>query len=240
MGSIAITNGTLVDGGGTRRADLDPERRDRRGGGEARRRHDHRRRRPCRHPRFRRPSGALREPGGEEGETIQTGSRGAALGGFTAVVVMPNTTPTIDSAAVVRQIHDLSIDALCEVVPSAAITVDRDGEALAPMAELVRSGVRMFTDDGVGVQDVRHDAHRARVRLGVVASRRRLRDRAGPALRSRRACGRRCNARGGVVESTRHARPGRGRGVDDRSRCRTRPSHRWPCAFPARHHGPWR
>ena len=95
----------------------------------------------------------FREPGGEEAETIQTGSRGAALGGFTAVVVMPNTTPTIDSAAVVRQIHDLSIDALCEVVPSAAITVDRDGEALAPMAELVRSGVRMFTDDGVGVQD---------------------------------------------------------------------------------------
>ena len=41
------------------------------------------------------------------------------------------------------------------MVPSAAITVDRDGEALAPMAELVRSGVRMFTDDGVGVQDAR-------------------------------------------------------------------------------------
>ncbi len=90
----------------------------------------------------------FREPGGEEAETIQTGSRGAALGGFTAVVVMPNTTPTIDSAAVVHQIHDLSIDALCEVVPSAAITVDRDGEALSPMAELVRSGVRVFTDDG--------------------------------------------------------------------------------------------
>ena len=95
----------------------------------------------------------LREPGREEAETVQTGARGAALGGFTAVVAMPNTTPVMDCAAVVRQVQDLGRDAICDVRPSAAITVGRQGEELAPMAELVRMGVRMFTDDGDGVQD---------------------------------------------------------------------------------------
>ena len=97
----------------------------------------------------------LRQPGKEEAETIETGARGAALGGFTAVVAMPNTTPAMDCAAVVREVIDLGADAICDVVPSAAITVGRDGEALTPMAELVRLGVRIFTDDGTGVQDDR-------------------------------------------------------------------------------------
>lgn len=97
----------------------------------------------------------LREPGDEEAETIQTGSRGAALGGFTACVAMPNTTPAIDSLAGVQQIHDAATDALCEIVPAAAMTVGRAGELLAPMAELVRAGVRIFTDDGTGLQDAR-------------------------------------------------------------------------------------
>jgi|DEB0MinimDraft_10_1074344.scaffolds.fasta_scaffold01035_13 dihydroorotase len=97
----------------------------------------------------------LREPGDEEAETIETGSRAAALGGYTAVVAMPNTNPTIDSAAVVEQVRRCSSRALCDVVPSAAITVGRNGELLAPMAELVRAGVRIFTDDGRGVQDPR-------------------------------------------------------------------------------------
>jgi dihydroorotase len=98
----------------------------------------------------------LREPGHEEAETIETGARGAALGGYTAVIAMPNTSPTIDSAAVVRQVLELAAAAnLCDVYPSAAITVGRAGEQLAPMAELVRLGVRIFTDDGAGVQDER-------------------------------------------------------------------------------------
>jgi dihydroorotase len=95
----------------------------------------------------------LRQPGKEEAETIETGARGAALGGFTAVVAMPNTTPAMDCAAVVHEVLDLGAGACCDVVPSAAITVGRDGEALTPMAELVRLGVRVFTDDGTGVQD---------------------------------------------------------------------------------------
>ncbi len=95
----------------------------------------------------------LRQPGNEAAETVESGSRAAAIGGFTAVVAMPNTTPCMDSAAVVSEVIALGKDALCEIKPSAAITVGRDGEALAPMAELVELGVRMFTDDGTGVQD---------------------------------------------------------------------------------------
>lgn len=97
----------------------------------------------------------LREPGNEEAETVETGSRCAALGGFTAVVAMPNTTPAIDSASVVREVQELGRKALCDVHPSGAITVGRAGEQLAPMAEMAALGVRVFTDDGAGVQDNR-------------------------------------------------------------------------------------
>jgi dihydroorotase len=97
----------------------------------------------------------LREPGKEEAETVETGARGAALGGYTAIVAMPNTTPAIDSAAVVRQVLDLGRGTLCEVHSSGAITVGRGGEQLAPMAEMAALGVRIFTDDGAGVQDNR-------------------------------------------------------------------------------------
>jgi dihydroorotase len=95
----------------------------------------------------------LREPGREEAETIETGTRAAVLGGYTAVVAMPNTDPTIDSVAVVDWITEQ--EALCHVACAAAITVGRRGEALAPMSELVQAGVRIFTDDGSGVQDDR-------------------------------------------------------------------------------------
>lgn len=97
----------------------------------------------------------LREPGREEAETVETGSRAAALGGFTAVVAMPNTEPTIDSAAVVAAVFDLGKRGLCEVFPSGAITAGRKGEQLAPMGEMADMGVRLFTDDGRGVQDER-------------------------------------------------------------------------------------
>lgn len=98
----------------------------------------------------------LREPGREEAETVETGSRAAALGGYTAVVAMPNTEPTIDSAAIVRLVLDAGVAAgLCDVRSSAAITIDRKGEILTPMAELAAMGVRIFTDDGCGVQDDR-------------------------------------------------------------------------------------
>ena len=96
----------------------------------------------------------LREPGQEESETIESGSRAAALGGFTAVVAMPNTDPPHDSAGVVELVRAQGASAgLCEVLPSGCITMRRAGETLAPFAELARAGVRIFTDDGNGVQD---------------------------------------------------------------------------------------
>jgi dihydroorotase len=96
----------------------------------------------------------LREPGREEAETVETGSRAAALGGFTAVVAMPNTEPPHDSVAVVQMVRRLGEQAgLCEVLPSGCITIGRAGEVLAPMAELAAAGVHIFTDDGTGVQD---------------------------------------------------------------------------------------
>jgi dihydroorotase len=98
----------------------------------------------------------LREPGREEAETVETGSRAAALGGYTAVLAMPNTEPAIDSAAVVRQILDAGEAAgLCAVHVSGSITVGRAGAALSPMGEMAQMGVRVFTDDGSGVQDDR-------------------------------------------------------------------------------------
>ncbi len=94
----------------------------------------------------------LRQPGREEAETVATGARAASLGGFTAVVAMPNTEPTLDSAEAVRAVYDLAADATAEVAVAGAITVGRAGECLAPMAELAALGVRLFTDDGSGVQ----------------------------------------------------------------------------------------
>jgi dihydroorotase len=97
----------------------------------------------------------LREPGQEDAETVESGSRCAALGGYTAVVAMPNTTPAIDSAAMVHEVRSLGVTALCHVAVSGAITVGRAGEQLAPMAEMAALGVHIFTDDGTGVQDNR-------------------------------------------------------------------------------------
>jgi dihydroorotase len=97
----------------------------------------------------------LRQPGREEAETIETGSRAAALGGYTAVVAMPNTEPAIDSAGVVREILDWGAKALCDVRPAGAITKGRAGKELAPIGEMAELGVRLFTDDGAGVQDSR-------------------------------------------------------------------------------------
>lgn len=96
----------------------------------------------------------LREPGKEEAETIETGSRAGAMGGYTALVAMPNTQPPQDSVAVIDFVREQGRRAgLLDVVPSGCITLGRNGEALAPMAELAAAGVRIFTDDGNGVQD---------------------------------------------------------------------------------------
>jgi dihydroorotase len=95
----------------------------------------------------------LRQPGREEAETVESGARAAALGGYTAVVAMPNTEPAIDSAGVARDVLALGRSTMAEVAVAGAITMNRAGKALAPMGELAALGVRIFTDDGAGVQD---------------------------------------------------------------------------------------
>ena len=95
----------------------------------------------------------LRQPGREEAETIETGARAAALGGYTAVVAMPNTEPPIDAAGVAAEVLALGAGCPAEVAVAGAITVGRAGAALAPLGELAALGVTLFTDDGAGVQD---------------------------------------------------------------------------------------
>lgn len=90
----------------------------------------------------------FREPGKEEAETIETGARGAALGGFTAVVAMPNTLPPLDDAAVMAAVLAEGEKAVCDVTFAGCITIGRGGEELAPMGEMYDLGVRVFTDDG--------------------------------------------------------------------------------------------
>jgi dihydroorotase len=97
----------------------------------------------------------LRQPGREEAETVETGARAAALGGFTAVVAMPNTEPAIDCASAVREVLELGLTSVCDVRVAGAITKGRRGVELAAMAEMAELGVRLFTDDGAGVQDGR-------------------------------------------------------------------------------------
>jgi dihydroorotase len=100
----------------------------------------------------------LREPGREDAETVETGSRAAALGGYTAVCAMPNTDPVADTAGVVEQVYRLGRAAgLVDVQPIGAVTVDLAGERLAELAAMATSAARvqMFSDDGNCVADPR-------------------------------------------------------------------------------------
>jgi len=94
----------------------------------------------------------LREPGHEEAETIETGARAAARGGFTAVVAMPNTEPAQDDPAVVAAVLAAGARSTCDVRAAGCITRGRRGTDLAPMGELHALGVRVFTDDGACVE----------------------------------------------------------------------------------------
>ncbi|MBO9556555.1 dihydroorotase [Cellulomonas sp.] len=98
----------------------------------------------------------LREPGREDAETIRSGTRAAALGGFTAVHAMANTTPTQDTAGVVEQVWRLGREAgWVDVHPVGAVTVGLEGERLAELGAMAESQaqVRVFSDDGKCVHD---------------------------------------------------------------------------------------
>ncbi|MFD2839620.1 dihydroorotase [Populibacterium corticicola] len=98
----------------------------------------------------------LREPGREDAETVFTGTRAAAVGGFTAVHAMANTTPTQDTAGVVEQVWRLGKEAgWCDVHPIGAVSVGLEGEQLAELGAMAASEaqVRVFSDDGKCVHD---------------------------------------------------------------------------------------
>lgn len=95
----------------------------------------------------------LREPGGEHKETIETGTKAAARGGFTTVCAMPNTNPVPDHVEVLEKLYEkIKQDAVVRVLPYAAITKGLQGKELTDIARLAEAQAFAFTDDGVGIQ----------------------------------------------------------------------------------------
>jgi dihydroorotase len=100
----------------------------------------------------------LREPGREDAETIETGSRAAALGGYTAVCPMPNTDPVADNAGVVEMVAARGREVgLVDVFPVGAVTLGQRGVELAELGAMARSAaaVDCFSDDGHPIREAR-------------------------------------------------------------------------------------
>ena len=98
----------------------------------------------------------LREPGAEHKETIETGTRAAALGGYTAVAPMANTDPVADAAPVVHEVRARAAAiGLCDVFPVGAVTRGLGGEEMSEIGELYEAGVRVLSDDGRVVPSAR-------------------------------------------------------------------------------------
>jgi dihydroorotase len=96
----------------------------------------------------------LREPGREDEETVASGTRAAARGGFTAICAMPNTEPVADEGAAVRfLIERAEVEGAVRVYPIGAITARQEGRALAEIGDMVAEGAVAVSDDGRGVQD---------------------------------------------------------------------------------------
>ena len=96
----------------------------------------------------------LREPGREEDETIETGTRAAIAGGFTSVACIPNTEPPVDTQATVEFIHQKAMRAdTCNVFVVGCVSRNREGKELADIGQLVEAGAVAFSDDGAPVYD---------------------------------------------------------------------------------------
>jgi dihydroorotase len=96
----------------------------------------------------------LREPGFSHKETIESGARAAAAGGFTTIVCMPNTSPVADSPATITWVNDRAADTACvNVLPTGAISKNLAGEELASIGSLAEAGVVAITDDGHCIQN---------------------------------------------------------------------------------------
>ena len=117
----------------------------------------------------------VRQPGGEQAETVRTGSRAAALGGYTAVHAMANTSPVSDTAELVSAVARWGAEAgYVEVRPVGAVTKGLEGQELAPLGAMARSAaqVRVFSDDGKCVHDsslMRRALHQAKSLDAVIA-----------------------------------------------------------------------
>lgn len=96
----------------------------------------------------------LRDPGQEEKETVETGARAAAHGGFTTIVAMPNTKPAVDNADVVNYVHHKAEDmAVVNVLQTGAITVGQRGTELADIEGMVEAGIPAISEDGKSVMN---------------------------------------------------------------------------------------
>src|SRR5213079_1256302 len=96
----------------------------------------------------------LREPGFGHKETIESGARAAAAGGFTTIICMPNTSPVPDNPSTIAWIRDRAAQVACvNVLPSGAISKNLAGEELAPIGSLAQAGVVAITDDGHCIQN---------------------------------------------------------------------------------------
>jgi dihydroorotase len=96
----------------------------------------------------------LRVPGQEHKETLASGTRAAAAGGFTTVLTMPNTSPCLDRSSVIRDLKErIASEAVVRVYPVGAITRGQKGRSLAPLEDLRREGAVAFSDDGRPVMD---------------------------------------------------------------------------------------
>jgi len=93
----------------------------------------------------------LREPGREDKETIASGTRAAAAGGFTAVACMPNTQPALDEESKIRYVIQRGEGCPCRIFPIGAITKGLEGEELAPIGEMIGAGACAVSDDGKSV-----------------------------------------------------------------------------------------
>ena len=96
----------------------------------------------------------FREPGGEYKETIKTGSRAAARGGYTTVVTMPNTKPVMDTVEHLKlQLDAIKKDAIINVLPSGTVTMGQEGKVLSDMEGMKKAGIVAISEDGRSVMD---------------------------------------------------------------------------------------
>jgi len=111
----------------------------------------------------------LREPGFSHKETIESGARAAAAGGFTTIVCMPNTSPVPDNPSTIAWIKDRASAIACvKVLPTGAISKNLAGEELAPIGSLAQAGVVAITDDGHCIQN--HEVMRRAVEYARMVS----------------------------------------------------------------------